>query len=442
MPIHVLPFLKRVLAVVFSIQALVASAQNYQWSADVKGIISPETGDAPIGYLWIPAQCDNIRALMFAFQNMTEEALFLSPSFREKMAHDKVALLWIAPGFGQEWDVSTGVQESFDRLIDDLAWKSGHDELRKVPLIPFGHSAQATMPWNFAAWNPDRTLCVISFHGDAPRTNLCGYGRANLEWGRTRNIDGIPGLMVMGEYEWWDARIRPALAFRIMYPGSCVSFLGDAGRGHFDLSDRTADYIARFIEKSIDTRLSQSGLVPISPHDGWLAQAWEPDQGVRHRCAPWNEYDGCRHETFWYFDREMAELAEERYAETTGKEPCWLGFMSDDGKLLRYNKDAHCKMTAEIVPRGDDTFSLKAVFTDSSRTIADTTMSQRPVRIRYISGAVVALNDSTFSIDRQHPTWNNPRRRGRVTLCAESQATSTHKEAVQEIEVIIVDNPQ
>ena len=44
--------------------------------------------------------------------------------------------------------------------------------------------------------NPERTLAVISLHGDAPRTNLCGYGRENLEWGRTRNIDGIPGLMI------------------------------------------------------------------------------------------------------------------------------------------------------------------------------------------------------------------------------------------------------
>lgn len=43
---------------------------------------------------------------------------------------------------------------------------------------------------------------------------MSAYGRSNIEWGRTRNIDGIPGLIVMGEYEWWDARLRPALAFR------------------------------------------------------------------------------------------------------------------------------------------------------------------------------------------------------------------------------------
>lgn len=71
---------------------------------------------------------------------------------------------------------------------------SGYDELKVVPIVPVGHSAMATFPWNFAAWNPERALAVISYHGDAPRTNLTGYGGANLEWGRTRNIDGIPGL--------------------------------------------------------------------------------------------------------------------------------------------------------------------------------------------------------------------------------------------------------
>ena len=36
----------------------------------------------------------------------------------------------------------------------------------------------------------------------APRTILTGYGRDNMEWGK-RTIDGIPGLMIEGEYEWW-----------------------------------------------------------------------------------------------------------------------------------------------------------------------------------------------------------------------------------------------
>ena len=137
----------------------------------------------------------------------------------------------------------------------------------------------ATYPWNFAAWNAERTLAVISLHGDAPRTNLTGYGRENREWGRTRNINGIPGLMIEGEYEWWEARVNPALAFRMMYPESCISFLCDAGRGHFDVADETAAYIALFLEKAVSLRLTDEvtkdgkvKLNPINPTKGWLAE--------------------------------------------------------------------------------------------------------------------------------------------------------------------------
>lgn len=424
---------------IFSVVWLLLQAANYQWTAEVKGIFSGENGKNPTGYLWIAPECKKVRALIFAFQNMNEETLFLSPEFRERMADNGVAILWIAPGFGQEWNVADGVQTAFDDLVNNLAIESGHKELADVPLIPFGHSAQATMPWNFAAWNPDRTLCLISYHGDAPRTNLCGYGRSNLEWGRTRNIDGIPGLMVMGEYEWWDARLRPALAFRMMYPESCISFLGDAGRGHFDMSDKTIDYIATFIEKSLQQRYPDGRLIAIDPKDGWMAQMWEPGQKIREKAAPWGEYGGCRHEAFWYFDKEMAELTESRYAETGGKKSCWLGFVNPDGSLVRFNPDSHNKIALKITPDSDDMFTLRAVFTDSTRTVMEPHHADRPIKIKCACGPATAIDDSTFRIDRKHPTWNNPRRKGKITLWAETPATSEYKETVQEIEVTVAD---
>jgi len=42
--------------------------------------------------------------------------------------------------------------------------------------------------------------------GDAPLTDMIGSGRPNPDWS-DRNIDGIPGLMLMGEYEWLEGRI-------------------------------------------------------------------------------------------------------------------------------------------------------------------------------------------------------------------------------------------
>ena len=58
----------------------------------------------------------------------------------------------------------------------------------------------------------------------------------------------------------------------------------------------------------------------------------------RPKPAPYADYQGDRHDAFWYFDREMAELAEARYAEMRGKqtreievgEPVW----SADGRTV------------------------------------------------------------------------------------------------------------
>ena len=203
-----------------SVASIFALGKFGDWTCSVAptGYISDETGKAPNAFLWIPNGCEHVNFAVLAQQNMTEEALLRSPRFRKKMKELGGALIWVAPWFSQNWDPQTGCQQTFEEMMVGLAGQSGHPELATVPIVPFGHSAQATFPWNFAAWNPDRTLCIISFHGDAPRTNLCGYGTANVEWGRTRNIDGIPGLMIEGEYEWWEARLNPARAFRIMYP--------------------------------------------------------------------------------------------------------------------------------------------------------------------------------------------------------------------------------
>ena len=203
----------------------------YQWSVALRGYISNETGKAPVAYLWVPDGCKQVKAVLLSQQNMTEEAIYKNPKFQAQMKQLGVAMVWVAPAFSNDWSPTSGAQNIFEEMMGNLADQSGHAEIAKAPIIPLGHSAQATFPWNFAAWNPNRTLCIISFHGDAPRTNLCGYGRDNVEWGRHRNIDGIPGLMVEGEYEWWEARVNPALAFRMMYPESCISFLCDTGRG-------------------------------------------------------------------------------------------------------------------------------------------------------------------------------------------------------------------
>ena len=390
----------------------------YQHSVALTGYVSAETGKAPVAYLWLPEGCQRVRAAMLAQQNMTEEMLYHNDEFREQMQTLGVALIWVAPWFSLDWNPQTGCQASFEEMMVALAGQSGHSELTTVPIIPFGHSAQATFPWNFAAWNNDRTLCIVSFHGDAPRTNLCGYGTANVEWGRTRNIDGIPGLMVEGEYEWWEARVRPALAFRMMYPESCISFLCDAGSGHFEMMPETAEYIASFIGKAMAARMQEDGTMRrLNPRDGWLACRYNPDIpptdgdgsstdifriDQRPAPAPWADYEGVRHDAFWYFDREMAELTEARYAETRGK--------------LQRSIDG-------ITP---------LVSADGSKVTLNTPAG---VRVEVVCGPLQKVDDKTFIVYPYECGLDNPKRSFTSWLVAILDGDEKYKRAVCPIQV-------
>ncbi len=111
--------------------------------------------------LRLPKGHRDVKALLYCHQNMTEEVLFRSPLFTSKMDSLGVAMAFVQSG-SQNWDVSSGCQERFDSIIKTLAAKTEHSELAKVHIIPFGHSAQATFPWNSAPWNPHRTLCILS----------------------------------------------------------------------------------------------------------------------------------------------------------------------------------------------------------------------------------------------------------------------------------------
>ena len=463
-----------VLAIALVMQGLVSVAHAvgvggsgmFQWSVELRRYISNETGKAPVAYLWVPEGCKQVKAVMLSQQNMTEEAIYKNPRFQAKMKKLGVAMVWVAPAFNNNWDPNSGAQNIFEELMANLADNSGHLEIAKAPMIPLGHSAQATFPWNFAAWNPDRTLCIISFHGDAPRTNLCGYVAANVEWGRNRNIDGIPGLMVEGEYEWWEARVNPALAFRMMYPESCISFLCDTGRGHFDCGDRTADYIAKFIQKSLEQRLNADGsLRKLNPKGSYLAERFHSDMigtdgadkgkapenanTSRPQPAPYALYKGDKHDAFWYFDKEMAELTEARYKETAGKKVQYVGF-EYQGKLISFNEKAQGGMQIKIEDASSENSSsvnanskekkairihLKAVYTDASHNALSNAHGKKAPYIEVICGPLKKINDTTFEVYPYEAGWDNPRRSFTAWVVAVADADGNYKGAVQPLRI-------
>jgi len=425
---------------IISLSIISLQASVWQWSAKMKDFVSPETNNNPSAFLWIPSDCEKVNAVVFGQHNMCEETIFEHPAFRKTMSELGFAIVWMTPGIDQQWDISKGCQKHFDAMMYNLAEISGYSELKDAPIVPLGHSAMATFPWNFAAWNPERTLAVVSYKGDAPRTNLTGYGKENLEWGRKRNIDGIPGLMIEGEYEWWEARVNPALAFRMMYPESCISFLCDAGHGHFDVSDNVVNYISLFLKKAAQYRLSvnQPKLKKIDIQKGWLAERWHPNQNQRAATAPFTEYKGDPHDAFWYFDEEIARETEKYYAGERAKKHQYIGIIQNS-KLLPFDKDSHTQYNVKFEPQEDGiTFNLSASFTDSLRQHSTTEHSQQgKIQIDRINGPVRKVNDTTFEIQFYRMGLDNNRRSGDIWLLAHHVGDKSYKSTVQQLNIRI-----
>lgn len=424
-------------------QVAKVAAAPWQWSVEIKELISEETNAHPSAYLWIPENCKQVRAVIIGQHNMTEETIFEHPEFRKNMGKLGIAEIWITPGIDQRWDVTKGTQQIFETMMKNLSEISGYTELEFAPVIPIGHSAMATYPWNFAAWNPERTLAVLSIHGDSPRTHLTGYGRANLDWG-TRTTEGIPSLMVMGEDEWWEDRLITSFDYRREYPNAPLSFLADAGHGHFDISDELIDYLSLFLKKTVEYRLPKHSsldapiqLIPVEAKTGWLADRWRKNEKPTAEAASYDKYKGDKNHAFWYFDKEMADATEKYYANERGKTEQYIGF-EQKGKLITFNPKSHVRMSPSFQPEADGvTFHLKAVYTDTLRNEYSKEHSTHPIRMSRICGPVEVVNDTTFTVRFYRMGLDNPKRTGGICLMASVKQDHKYRSAVQQVEIRI-----
>ena len=323
----------------------------WQYSASVDSVDNGEIHGHPRAYLWIPPKCKHIRAMVVAQHNLLEESILIDPQFRATLAKLGIAEVWIMPNISYPFDFTQGAGEKFNDTLKALAAESGYQELATAPVVPMGHSAAASYPWNFAAWAPERTLAVLSIHGDMPETNMTGFGGKNPDWG-DRNIDGIPGLFVMGQYEWIDKRTQPGLDYAAKRPKTPLAMLPDIGHGHFDTSAEQVAFLCLFLRKAAEYRLPKdtprdgsTPLKPIDPRQGWLVDRWEPDTGRKHPAAPYAAYTGDRADAFWCFDREMAE-ATENYGKGRVLDPSRKIVYVQDGKVLEPKPGA-----AGVMPR-------------------------------------------------------------------------------------------
>lgn len=418
----------------------------WQWSAPV--------GDGR-AFLWIPPGCRQVRAVVVGQDNMIEEGILQHDYFRRQLAKLGMAEIFIAPPF-ETWQVATNndaANEKFNALLQSLADVSGYGELKFAPVIPLGHSAMASYPWNFAAWNPGRTLAILSVHGDAPQTTLTGNSRPNAVWGG-RNLDGIPGLMVMGEYEWWDDRLTPALKYRAGHPQTPLAMLAEPGNGHFNYCDELVKFLAMFIRKSAEQRLPAEFspdkppvLKPVDPAQGWLVQRWQMDRPRTVKPAPFAKYSGDTNEAFWCFDKEMALATKNYFAGQAGRRPQLLSITA--GRMSVENGCGE-PVNLPFLPGADGvTFRLQTAFMDfvpggeTNRNPARWThlpsgaplghaTGGGPIVLHKIVGPVVQTESNTFVVSLNRLNSTADRRGSDIWIWASHPGDAKYKSIVQQ----------
>ena len=429
-----------------------ATAAVWQWSVLVPPLFD-RTNETPRAFLWIPTDCARIRGVVFAHHNMEEESVLEHSVFRKALAELGFAEVWVAPTFDMNFSYDKGAGEKFEAMMSDLAKASGYAELARVPVLPVGHSAAASVPWIFATWKPERTIASISFSGQWP---YVWFGpQSNTVAGRS--CDAVPGIVTMGEYEAADDVMTRGLKIRADHPSMPLSGLGCPADGHFAAMDEKVTFLALYVRKAAQFRLpktpSSDGTARLTPidvtKDGWLVDRYGTDRNPMAPAAPVGEYKGDRTQAFWYFDGEIAQAAEVFQQRQRGQATL-LGYVQGVQVVTQRN-GTHQQVTLKFMPEEDGTtFHLEGAFLDTvpegrpekwTRKKAGERIERPeggpPIEIRRITGPVRWVTNSTWTLAFNRASFLGDRRGNDAWFAAVWPGFGPFKRAVQQAQMPI-----
>jgi hypothetical protein len=447
-------------------------AADYQWSVSVEGVSHDRLDpDYPRAFLWIPPDCKRVRAVVLSQNNMEEESILEDSNFRKTLSDLGFAEIWITPTLGSiHFRFDTGADVILNKTLQDLADASGYQEISFAPLVPIGHSAMASFPFDVAAWNPGRTLAAISISGQWPYYRDVNMNvNSSPEWG-DKTVDGVPCLTTKGEYEiqgntdgWYFHLKGDSLK---KHPQTVFTQVVEPGEGHFNATADKITLISLFLRKAAQYRLPADApldgpatLTPIDPtQTGWLFDQWHLKDGPASPAAPVADYQGNRDQAFWAFDEEMAKAIEDFQSKFRGEANVLVGYKQKDG--LTPPRPDHGMVHLKFEPQDDGvTFKLTGGFWDTVPPTADGKGSEwagwlgegSPVNqgdsithpqgmedkivISRICGPVVQTAPDTFVIHPYRIGMHDVRKSNDIWLAATYPGDGTFKPMVQQAEL-------
>ena len=401
----------------------------WQWSIQIPGTISHETGEPSRAFLYIPPETKKLRGVVIGQFNMLERPIMEHPAFRKVMQELDYGCIWIAPTWfsGKPWNGNLDPRnpkhtEPLDAMFRKLAEVSGYSELASIPFVGIGHSAMADFPYQLAAWKPERTIAGISYDGTAPGLthNRRFGGNPTLTPDDVRRMTGIPFLQrTAGTGKVGNDR---PLIVRSKVPEIVLTEISDPGSTHFDINDAIVEYMGCYLRKADKARgVGSFPLKKVSVSDGWYIDFWQGDNPPRVPAAPAAAFKPAKTgrwgaECNWVFDGEHAKIHEAHEARFRGLKRQEVGYLQEGGILPR--RGDHFQVHPKFLPEKDGLrFKLKGCFPDSLAGKNGTVRSglvhgndPENVRIYPSSGPAVRIDDETVALRFDRFGFNRSRR--------------------------------
>ena len=145
-------------------------------------------------YLWIPPESRFIRGVIISLSNILERNWLEDPIIRSMEAKESLGIIWVGPnpkGSAQTLtaNLKPGEEMVLQQMFNDFAEVSGYGELKDVPIISMGHSANGHFAWNVAGWKAERIIAVIPIK--------------TIPFPDSLNFTGVPVCYMVGQTTEW-----------------------------------------------------------------------------------------------------------------------------------------------------------------------------------------------------------------------------------------------
>jgi hypothetical protein len=213
---------------------------------------------------------------------------------------------WDAAGSIYWMDPRRGSEKTFLKALDDLAAKTGHAELSKVPWALWGHSAGGIWSDILSTMYPERVVGVFCRSGSQPV-----FSDRPLQVPPTTITPaacGMPVMLSCGKKEPWIIERFMMTLKQYHDKGGLIGMALDPLTDHNCGESR--DFAIRYLDACLAMRLPDKGakdqtLKPVDPSKGWLAELNSPET------APAAEFKGNAKEATWLPNEAVAKA----YAE-------------------------------------------------------------------------------------------------------------------------------